>query len=249
MKSILDHPTISERYFFPRPGPLPETFAIQCDGAELACYYHRPLQNARTVIHFHGNGEVVADYLGGYIASFEAIGLNCLMVEYRGYGSSGGDPGLVCMLDDVRHIVEAVELPPEQIILFGRSLGSIYAIHGASLFPNIGGLVIESGIADTKERLMLRIQPEEIGSDMNTIDHELDLHLNHEKKLKQYRGPLLIMHTANDGLLHLYHAENNYQWAQGPKTLKIFEDGNHNNIIAVNSTAYFQAILDFSQSL
>lgn len=249
MKSILDHPLISQRYFFPRPGSLETPFTVQTTDGELACYYHQPHPDAKVVVHFHGNGEIVADYMGGYVQSFEAIGLNCLMAEYRGYGSSTGTPGLVSMLDDVPAIINALGLPPERIILFGRSLGSIYAIHGASLFGNIGGLIIESGIGDTRERLLLRVSPEEIGSDMETFDREIEKHLSHEKKLKGYKGPLLVMHTRHDGLLDLYHGENNFKWAQGPKSFKIFEEGNHNNIIAVNAVAYFQTIQQFTNSL
>lgn len=247
--SILDHPLISQRYFFPRSEPLANPFTVAFPGGNLACHYYQPHEDAPTVVHFHGNGEVVADYLGPYVESFGAIGLNLLMAEYRGYGGSTGEPALAAMLDDVPAIIQALGLPHEKIILFGRSLGSIYAIHGASLFPNIGGLIIESGIGDTRERLLLRVRPEEIGCDLETFDQEVEARLSHERKLRGYKGPLLIMHTRNDGLLDLYHAEDNYQWAQGPKTLKIFEEGTHNNIIAVNATAYFQTIKAFVETL
>jgi hypothetical protein len=39
------------------------------------------------------------------------------------------------MLEDVRLIVEACKIPSEKIIFFGRSLGSLYALHEASLYP------------------------------------------------------------------------------------------------------------------
>ncbi|MCP4677339.1 MAG: hypothetical protein GY854_17860 [Deltaproteobacteria bacterium] len=29
----------------------------------LACRYHKPFADAKTVVHFHGNGETVADYV------------------------------------------------------------------------------------------------------------------------------------------------------------------------------------------
>ena len=53
--------------------------------------------------------------------------------------------------------------PASELIFFGRSVGSIFAIEAASRFPDAAGLVLESGIADVLERLLLRVQPEELG--------------------------------------------------------------------------------------
>ena len=36
------------------------------DGSKLACSYHGINPAAITVVYFHGNGEVVADYLPGF---------------------------------------------------------------------------------------------------------------------------------------------------------------------------------------
>ena len=63
---ILNHPIISERYFFPRATTIPEPFWVECEGARLACAYHETDAEAHTIVHFHGNGEVVADYLDGF---------------------------------------------------------------------------------------------------------------------------------------------------------------------------------------
>lgn len=178
--SILDHPLISQRYFFPSRVSLPDPFWIDCEGAKLACYYHRPFPNAKTLVHFHGNGEVVGDYLNDFILTIEQLGYNCLLAEYRGYGISTGSPALATMLNDVEQIIIATGQPPEQLILFGRSVGSIYAIHAASCFPSIAGLIIESGIADPLERLLLRITPQELGVDQAHLRMAVEQKLNHQ---------------------------------------------------------------------
>jgi hypothetical protein len=56
--NILDHPIISQRYFFPRADSLNEPFRVETKGVELLC--HRSAGDPM-VVHFHGNGEVVAD--------------------------------------------------------------------------------------------------------------------------------------------------------------------------------------------
>jgi len=71
----------------------------------------------------HGNGEIVSDYIYSKLSYLE---YNILYAEYRGYGFSSGDnPSLVNILDDVEHIIKSIDTPLEDIILFGRSIGSI----------------------------------------------------------------------------------------------------------------------------
>ena len=70
------------------------------------------------------------------------------------------------MLDDVELIVRASGVPPERIIFFGRSLGSLYALHGAARYPRAAGLIIESGLADPLERILVRIEPRQLGTSL-----------------------------------------------------------------------------------
>ena len=67
------------------------------------------------------------------------------------------------MLDDVERVVEAPDVAPSEMVFFGRSVGSIFAVHAASRFPEARGLILESGIADVLERLLLRVHPSEMG--------------------------------------------------------------------------------------
>lgn len=248
--SILDHHLISERYFFPRPQPPHDPFYVDVNGGRLACHFHRPHPGGKTVIHFHGNGEVVADYQRGYLPPFSSWGFNLLLAEYRGYGGSSGEPALAGMLDDVDRIIKASGQPASELVLFGRSLGSIYAIHGAHLYPDIAGLIIESGISNTYERLRLRVHPEELGCDEAGLATAVKQNLDHQTKLAGYHNPLLILHTRHDGLLDLYHAEENHQWAASEKKqLKIFEQGTHNDIFGVNMHAYNETVGQFLQNL
>ncbi len=249
MNDLLNHPLISQRYFFPRRGFLSEPCRVEVEGAELACYYREVDPQARTLVHFHGNGEIVDDWLDGFVEAIAHLGCNCFLAEYRGYGSSTGEPQLGKMLEDVEATVAALQLPPEQLIIFGRSVGAIFALEAVRLFPDVAGLVIESGIADMRERLLLRVHPQELGVSLPEFDAAVDAHLNHQHKIAAYPGPLLVMHTRNDGLVGVHHAEKLYQWASGRKKLKIFPRGNHNDILFVNSREYFSTLEDFIATL
>ncbi len=58
--AILDHDIVSSRYFYPRPAMVDNPFWVEAaDGSRLACSYHAVDAAAKTIIYFHGNGEVV----------------------------------------------------------------------------------------------------------------------------------------------------------------------------------------------
>lgn len=248
-QSILDHDIISQRYFFPRREELADPFWVQSGDIQLACYYRQKFPGAKTVIFFHGNGELAADYIDLYVPLMEQMGYNCFLAEYRGYGMSSGVPALVAMLSDVKRMVEALDQPPQNLVLFGRSTGSIYAVHGASLFPHIAGLVVESGLADLFERLLLRVRPEELNSSIEDLQREVDIHLDMQEKLSRYKGRSLIMHARNDSLVHFSHGQRLYEWASQPKTLKLFEHGDHNDIFPSNAQQYIQSLGEFLEGL
>lgn len=246
---ILDHPLLTARYFYPLPNHFSAPFFVKGNGFSLGCRYLHLSDEHPTIIHFHGNGETVADYLGDFEERITAMGANLLLVEYRGYGMSDGEPGLVAMLDDVQLIVGASGVPLEQIIFFGRSLGSLYAMHGAYLYPQAAGLIIESGLADPLERILVRVEPYQIGATMELLRSAVDQHFNQKRKIEVFTGRTLILHTRNDDLVDVSHGERLYEWAREPKEKLLFERGDHNNIMAVNTKAYFEAVERFVASL
>jgi hypothetical protein len=244
-RHFLDHPILSSRYFYPWPEHFDQPFFVEGNGCRLGCRYLKVSPELPTIIHFHGNGETVADYLGDFEQRIAASGANLLLAEYRGYGMSSGEPALVAMLADVPRIVAASGLSPEQIIFFGRSLGSLYALHGAALFPDAAGLIIESGLADPLERVLVRITPGEVGATLAELQAEVDRHFNQRAKIAGYGGRVLVMHSRHDDLVSVSHAERLYAWAKEPKELLIFERGDHNTILAANGDAYFAAVGQF----
>lgn len=246
MKSILDNELISDNYFFPRVEYIKDPYIVKSNGCTLACYYHHVEGSAKTLIHYHGNGETSADYLH---SSLKSLGYSILFVEYRGYGMSSGEPALVSMLDDVQPVIESLNIPFKSIVLFGRSVGSIYAIHGASIFPQIGGLIIESGISNVAERILMRILPEEIGSTFEEIVQEDKKYFDHEAKMQAFQGRTLILHTKYDSLVPSSNAMDLYEWANEAKELKLFINGDHNDILAVNKIEYLDTVKEFIEDI
>jgi fermentation-respiration switch protein FrsA (DUF1100 family) len=248
--TVLDHPLVSSRYFFPRCEAFPQPYWVDAvDGSRLACAYHMVNPAAKTVIYFHDNGEIVADYLPSFPDWLGQAGYNVLLAEYRGYGMSTGQPALAGMLNDVSAIIRSLGLPEHHLVLFGRSLGSLYAVHGVFRHPQIAGVILESGIANIAERFFLRVQPEELGVPRTAILEELQRHFDYAAKLSGFQGQTLVLHTRHDELVHVHHAERLYAAAPEPKTLHIFDQGGHNDIFYRNRQAYMQLVETFLAAL
>lgn len=250
MSSILDHQAISGKYLFPQDRKLRRTFWVSVNNVKLACYQKIVDPTAFTLIHFHGNGEAVADYVPFMTDVFDDMGLNQLFIEYRDYGGSSGQAELVAMLDDGEAVMQAVGIAPEKAIVFGRSIGSLYAIELAYRQPNIAGLIIESGIADPSERFLTYADLEFSGISESDVRAEVAKYFDHQSKLSSYTNTVLILHTENDGLIDISHAERNFEWAGSKeKTLVRFPNGNHNSIFQSNKQHYIGAVTEFIDEL
>jgi pimeloyl-ACP methyl ester carboxylesterase len=249
--SALDHPVLSSRYFFPRPSALRDPFFVTTAGgsARLGCHLARcGVRDAPLVLHFHGNGEVVGDHIPETAAAFRALGVDVLLAEYRGYGASTGAPSLGTMLDDAEAVFAATGVEERRVVLFGRSLGSLCAIELAARHPRVAGLVIESGIADVLERVLLRVAPDEIGVTRAALEDAVAARFDHRAKLARFGGPMLAMHAARDALVAASHAERNVAWGAAPthdKQLVLLPHGDHNTIFPLNRAAYLAALGDF----
>ncbi|MCA9608522.1 MAG: alpha/beta hydrolase [Myxococcales bacterium] len=243
MHPLLDDAALAERYFFPRWMPLPDPFIVPVAGAELHCWRSPPRPGAPVLLHFHGNGEVVGEYVARIAPAWIRAGFDLVLAEYRGYGGSTGTPALASMLDDVPKIVDALAVPPEDLFVYGRSVGSLYAIEAAHRFGAIRGLVLESGIADLLERLRLRLTADELGATEAELEAAVRARFDHGAKLRGYSGPLLVLHASDDDLVDVSHAERNHASAGGAdKQLVTFARGGHNGLLAYNWPRYVETL-------
>ena len=243
MADLLNHPLIATRYFFPGGRSPASRIDVAVDGAILACGLHRVDPDGFTVVHFHGNGEVVADWQGTLDPFINRLGWDLLLAEYRGYGGSTGEPLLGTMLDDVSEVIAAAG-PPEKLVVMGRSVGSFFALEAVSRFPTIAGLILESAIADPMERILLRVSPRELGGSRGDVA-AMEARLDHRAKIAGFTGPTLILHTRFDGLVDVTHALRLKEWAGGGATLRLFDRGDHNSILRENADDYLAAIASF----
>lgn len=255
--SILNHQSISNLLFRPRPIPISNPFSVECEKATLACSFTQEASNRYTIVFFHGNGETVGEYAGLLPEVFSAIGCNTFLVEYRGYGMSSGHPGLGHLATDAEAVISAIPVDLGSLIIFGRSLGCIPAICAAAKFPRIHGLVLESPICDLFEYVTTRyyhsfamnlIYQENCSRfapvDWGLFGQQCLAQFNFQKMLKQFRGRSLVTHAEQDANIPLTSAETIFSWLPEPKVMKVFQDCDHNSIFVRNIEDYCEAILN-----
>lgn len=254
--SRFDRPEILQALFHPRPEP--RGFLSPSGGSgfdvlipvapdiAIGGRIHALTKDAPIILFFHGNGEIVADYdeVGPI---FNRLGINFLPVDYRGYGRSGGQPGINAMMQDCHKILAYLEAwLPEQgftgpLLLMGRSLGSASVLELAAAYPKkIAGLIIESGFSLAGPLLrLLGIDPEPYGFTEESS-------FNHLAKIKTWQKPLLIIHAQFDHIIPFSDGQALYDACPAKeKTLVKILNANHNDIFFRGLEQYLAAIKTF----
>lgn len=249
MGSLFDAPDFNERLFFPRsessappPGALDRQIAV--DGAVLHLRWHRPLPAALTVLLFHGNGEVVADY-DSAAPRFADCGVNLAVVDYRGYGQSTGTPTLRHALRDAPAVVEdLVRAGANRLVVMGRSLGSAPAAELYAQPPDaVVGFIWESGFVDLFRLVQRRgFTPPAQMTDADVADFDA------RKKLERGDRPLLVLHGAEDTLIDPIEAQWAFDAAGTRQKSQVSVPHRGHNDISF-STTYWTALKDFVSSL
>lgn len=247
--SLLEESTISKRFLFPRIKHFDSPYWLQTDQYKLSCYRLMNHPGAKTLVVFHASSEIVTDYLDLFVPEIDDMGYNILIAEYRGYSLSEGYATLINILEDMSIVINGSKVAHENIVVYGRSIGSIYAVNAITKFKKIKGLIIDNGISDFYERLNKRVSPEDVDTTENKLRSEILKYFNIEKMIKAYKGNILIFHSNEDRIINANNAKQIYSWAKEPKLLKLFNEGEHNSLYETNRVEYFRTIKMFMESV
>jgi len=253
----IDQPVVNSAIFFPRPDPgLPapqdsEDLTVSVgDGIALAARYYPADLSLPTVLHFHGNGEIVADY-DDIAPLFHAAGASLVSTDYRGYGRSTGTPSARGLIEDAPIVLDQVIAFLKErghaspLVVMGRSLGSAPAIELASTRGgDLAGLIVESGFAQTAPLLAL------FGISLESLGVQGTMGLDNEDKMAKVQIPLLVLHAKGDILLPPWNGEYIFERAAtGDKRLVMIPNADHNTIMAFGGHLYWGAIAELLSSI
>lgn len=237
----------SSAVFPPGPGEdlaYEKTVIASADQVQLSAWIIPAKESSPDwVIFFHGNGGNVSRARAWY-ATLHQLGVNVLAPDYRGYGESTGTPSEAGLYRDARaaydYLVQNRNVPPEQIVLYGHSLGAEVATQLASTVP-VRGLVVEGGLPSLPARgqeLFPFLPVSWIAANRFDAGHAI----------ARVTCPKLFLHAGSDTVVPLHHGRTLFSMAPEPKEWVELR-GNHYTAIRVDNAAVAQALDHFFVAL
>tara|TARA_R110002072_G_scaffold223678_1_gene380710 strand:- start:4199 stop:5062 length:864 start_codon:yes stop_codon:yes gene_type:complete len=193
-----------------------------------------------TLIFLHGNAGNIAHRLDS-INIFHQLGLSVLIIDYRGYGKSTGEPSEQGTYIDAetawRYLTQEKKIEKDKIIIFGRSLGGGVATWLAEQYTP-AGLIVESSftsIADMGKHyypylptsLLARIK-------YPSID-----------RVANIKSPTLFIHSQQDEVISYKYGKQLFNEAlKETTTPKSFLDitGGHNEGFLISGEQYIDGL-------
>lgn len=193
----------------------------------------------RTLLFFHGNAGNISGRLES-VQQFHQLGLNVLIVDYRGYGESTGSPSEEGVYRDAatcwRHLTETRGIAREDIVVFGRSMGGGAATWIATR-ERPGAVILESVFTNVPD----------IGAHHYPFLPVRALATNqfdNESRVAEIGAPKLFIHSRGDRIVPFELGRQVYEAASEPKQFLEIQGG-HNDGFLVSEETYLRAIGDF----
>lgn len=211
------------------------------DGVQLHAWWVHREDTRLATLFLHGNSGNLSDRIP-HLREITAAGSSVLILDYRGYGKSGGRPtekGIYIDSETAFVYLLGHGYRAKQIVLHGESLGTAVAVDLASRRP-CAGLILEapftsgSDVADTKLPVLGRL-----------LIHSFDS----ARKIRWVLKPKLFIHGDEDEVIPERLGQSLYANAQAPKSFWVIEGAGHNNIIETSGPQYRERLAAFYASL
>lgn len=248
---LFDRMKLSFPIFYPRgdtsrapPGAVDHLLEVE-PGVSLSARHYTSPSSSGTVLYFHGNGEVVGDH-DDIAPLYHDIGLDLFVVDYRGYGRSGGRPSVAALVADAHPVAGRFHALLDERgatgprFVMGRSLGAHPALEIAARRPEgFRGLILESAAASLRRLFARFVEPAPA-----SVTEELIA--AHEAKIASITLPTLLLHGERDELIPLAYATDVRDLMKAAdRTLVVIPGAGHNDILFRGLEIYFESIRDF----
>jgi len=199
-----------------------------------------PTRDARgAVLILHGNAGNISHRIG-YLTLFNRLHYATLLIDYRGYGKSGGSPSEEGTYRDAEaawlHLVETRKVNARDIVIVGESLGGAVATWLAAKYPP-RALIIASAFTSVPDlgaqiypwlpvRLLARIR-------YDNLD-----------RIAKIAAPVLVAHSRDDEIVPFAHGEALFAAAREPKQFLAMRGG-HNDALVFARDEWAAAVAAF----
>lgn len=195
-----------------------------------------------TFLFCHGNAGNLEHRLEKLLM-LRNIGINVFIIDYRGYGKSEGKISEKGLYLDARaaygYLVNSRRITPEQVILYGESLGTA-AVIGLAADVKVRAVILEGAFSRGRD-MAARIYPLlPTFLFANSFDSLT--------KIKKVKVPKLFIHSRNDEIVPLELAKKLYNLSPEPKEFSELIGG-HNTAFLDSREKYISSIGSFIEKL
>jgi len=203
-----------------------------------------------TLLFFHANAGNMGFRLPNLKKLHEIVGVNILILSYRGYGESTGSPTEEGLMMDCeatyQHLRGRTDIDQNRVLIFGRSLGGACAVSVCARHNDqIRGLILENTftcISDMVDQLfpILKFFKRWI----------LRMHWPSIRRIALISHPILFISGLRDEVVPADQMERLFQAAVGSRDrrMKIVPTGQHNDTWAEGGVEYFNEFKRFVDS-
>jgi hypothetical protein len=234
-----------ERLLFQPPPPsysaadFSVRFAPVGDGDSIALLHLPDPDAAFTLLLSHGNAEDLG-HIAPLLDEIRRAGFGVIGYDYRGYGrSTPRRPTIRRAEADAaaayRYAVEQAGVPPQRLIVHGRSVGSGPTLALAARLP-VAAVVLESAFA-SPYRVLTRVG-------LLPFDRFPNL-----ARVRALDRPLLVTHGDRDRVIPASHGRALFAAHRGPKRALWVDGAGHNDLLRVAGDRYGRALADFAAGL
>jgi pimeloyl-ACP methyl ester carboxylesterase len=220
------------------------------DGTRLHAWWCTPPESqhdnataSMVLLWFHGNAGNLSHRAGTMIDLATHLPAQVMIVDYRGYGRSKGSPDEEGIYQDARaawrFLTVDNQVPAEQIVIFGKSLGGAAAVDLATEVEP-AGLIVQSSfssIADMAAYHYPIIPRFIIRTRMDSL-----------AKIREIECRKLFVHSPDDEIVPYALGRKLYEAAPGPKQMYEVPGAGHNTTILIGGMAYLDAVAEFVRS-
>ena len=208
-RKLLYHPNINSRSSYILNHKVQE-LTIPSE-KNLIAWHHEKNNNYKTLVFFHGNAGNLSNRIYK-LNEFSKLNLNYLIFAYRGFNGNEGKPSEEGLYKDAKNVInwlKSKNIFEKDIILYGESLGTAIAIHIAQ-YKNFSGIILEAPFTSMID-VGQKYYP------IFPVKFLLKDKYESNKKIKNVKSPILIMHGEVDKIVPFWMGKNLYKLANEPK--------------------------------
>jgi len=195
-----------------------------------------------TLLFSHGNAEDLGMIIQYFREVSHILEVNVFAYEYTGYGMSTGEAHEQALYADIeaafKYLRDIIGVPWEQVILYGRSIGSGPSVHLATKTA-VRAMVLQSPLLSIY-RVALHTRVTLPGDMFPNVD-----------RIGKVNCPVYIVHGTKDEITPFWHAEDLVRNTREECAYPPFyvENGGHNNLEIVARQQFWDNFRKFLQWL